>query len=233
MITNISLDGITYTFGKSGINTDDATALASDILLGKTAYARGTKIEGTIPSYNKNIITPSTSDYIINSGYYINDPLTIQGDHNLIPENIRSGVSIFGVTGNAIYTGGCLAPTYQVACSLGAYSSSNGYLTFNPNAFINDDRNGSFEISGNKLICNSYGNYVIETFVYKTNNWSFAYGLDLYINGVRISQDPIQKLTRELNPSDYIQLYHRVQTDENGTWASVSAVVKITKEDIV
>ena len=44
-------------------------------------------------------ITPSTSNQTIAAGQYLTGIQTIQGDSNLIPENIASGVSIFGVTG--------------------------------------------------------------------------------------------------------------------------------------
>lgn len=44
-------------------------------------------------------ITPSTANQTIASGQYLTGIQTIQGDSNLIPENIASGVSIFGVTG--------------------------------------------------------------------------------------------------------------------------------------
>ena len=42
---------------------------------------------------------PTTTDQIINAGQYLTGAQTIQGDANLLPENIASGVSIFGVTG--------------------------------------------------------------------------------------------------------------------------------------
>lgn len=43
--------------------------------------------------------TPTTTNQTINAGQYLTGAQTIQGDANLIPANIASGVSIFGVTG--------------------------------------------------------------------------------------------------------------------------------------
>lgn len=43
--------------------------------------------------------TPGTTDQVINSGVYLGGNQTIGGDANLLPENIKSGVTIFGVTG--------------------------------------------------------------------------------------------------------------------------------------
>lgn len=48
--------------------------------------------------------TPKTSDQSIASGQYLRGTQTIKGDANLVAGNIKSGVSIFGVTGT--YTGG-------------------------------------------------------------------------------------------------------------------------------
>ena len=224
VITKLSVNDIIYEI--SGTDTSDATATQNDILSGKTAYVNGSKIEGTIPPYQTSFITPGIDEKTIPGGVYIPSVVTVTGDSNLLPENIREGISIFGVSGTSKYSGTCLAPTYQVACSLGPYQNSNGYLTFNPHAFVS---NGSFKIEGNKLICLSNGNYTVDTKVYKTNNWSFAYGLDMYINGMKKYSDPLGSFTADLSTNEYIQLYHRVQTDENGTWASVSAVVIITK----
>ena len=97
-INKLLLDGILYDFG-GGIDTSDATALASDILLGKTAYARGNKIEGTIPLLEETEYTPSTTNKIIEAGKYLNGNQIIKGDPNLLAENIYKGVTIFGITG--------------------------------------------------------------------------------------------------------------------------------------
>ena len=43
--------------------------------------------------------TPKTSDQSIASGQYLSGTQTIKGDANLVAGNIKSGVSIFGVTG--------------------------------------------------------------------------------------------------------------------------------------
>lgn len=48
--------------------------------------------------------TPSTSNQTIAASQYLSGAQTIKGDANLVAGNIKSGVSIFGVTGT--YTGG-------------------------------------------------------------------------------------------------------------------------------
>lgn len=80
--------------------TSDATATASQMLSGATAYVNGTLVTGNIPSKSAQTYTPTTSDQTINSGQYLDGVQTIKGDANLVSSNIAQNVTIFGVTGS-------------------------------------------------------------------------------------------------------------------------------------
>ena len=60
---------------------------------------KGKKITGNIASQGAQTITPGTSDKTIASGKYLSGTQTIKGDANLTAGNIKSGTSIFGVSG--------------------------------------------------------------------------------------------------------------------------------------
>lgn len=87
----------------TGYDTSDATAQASHILSPYTAYGASGKITGTIPSQAGKTITPGTTNQTaVASGRYTTGAVTVKGDANLKAQNIKSGVSIFGVNGTLL-----------------------------------------------------------------------------------------------------------------------------------
>lgn len=108
----------------AGTDTSDATAAAGDVLSGKTAYAGGGKITGTIPVRQAAVITPGCAEQTaVPAGTYAAGDVKVAGDGNLVPSNIKSGVSIFGATGELLAITGDKLP---VSGSGRAY---NGGLT--------------------------------------------------------------------------------------------------------
>lgn len=89
---------------ETGYDTSQVTATANTVRSGyKFVNSSGQLITGTIPSKGAQTYTPKTVSQTISSGQYLSGNQTIQGDGNLVASNIKSGVSIFGVSGS--YTG--------------------------------------------------------------------------------------------------------------------------------
>ena len=94
---------ITRKGGKGGVDVSDANAVESEVLQGKTFYAGDEDIKtGTIPSKSAQTFTPGTTNQTIAAGQFLSGTQTIQGDADLVADNIRSGVTIFGVDGNVV-----------------------------------------------------------------------------------------------------------------------------------
>ena len=86
------------------VDSGDATIQVAEMLAGKTAYARGTKLTGTMPNNGAVKLTISKKDDAISiaQGYHDGSGTVSLLDSEkakLIASNIKQGITILGVTG--------------------------------------------------------------------------------------------------------------------------------------
>lgn len=101
----VTILGVVGNLSDTGIDTSDATANASRILNGYTAYINAEKVTGNMPNRGSWSVTPRTYSQSGSAGYYSGisiGAVTSSIDSNIKAENIKQGVSILGVAGTLI-----------------------------------------------------------------------------------------------------------------------------------
>lgn len=104
------------------VNSTDATVAVAEILDGKTAYARGAKLVGTMPNKGavNGTITTKAEQFTIPTGFHdgsgkVSIDATEQA--KIIEANIKEGVTILGVTGTLAPASGVKAQSKTVTPS--------------------------------------------------------------------------------------------------------------------
>ena len=100
------------------VNSSDGTATVAEILVDKTAYARGVKLTGKMPNNGGTNGTISTKDgeYTIPMGFHDGSGkvgIDTNEKTKIIASNIKMGIEILGVTGS--YGGEQITPQSKTA----------------------------------------------------------------------------------------------------------------------
>ena len=102
LVTDNIKSGVSI-FGVNGstavVDTSAATATATDMVNGTTAYVNGSLVTGSVPAGADVIGANGLTTFAIPDGVYSGTKMATANDTNLAAPNIKSGVSIFGVTG--------------------------------------------------------------------------------------------------------------------------------------
>ena len=145
-------------------------AAASDVAEGKTfTSSAGLKVTGTakasVPTLQAKTVTPSAAEQTVtpDSSYDGLSSVTVEGDANLVPGNIKSGVSIFGVVGSFEGSGGG-----------GSSNNCEAYHITSASEKLNFTTTGTVKVWGYGTLTSGYGASVC-AFVgdgyYKSASW--------------------------------------------------------------
>ena len=139
-ISKVEINGATL------IDISNDTVAANILAEGYTAHDKtGNIITGTLMHQSGKTVTPGTSNIVaVESGKYTTSTVYVKGDSNLTADNIKSGTSIFGVTGSyvdstpieistdagmeAVLTSGNVGKVYKFTGTSDTYTNGDLYI---------------------------------------------------------------------------------------------------------
>lgn len=105
VVDSVSVDSGDIAYGKTvfGVSGDfsytKTPATPEEVKLNKTFFVNGEEKVGTMKTISGTKIIPTTTAFTSEYNAYIDNPYTIPAEPNLIPSNIRTGVTIYNVSG--------------------------------------------------------------------------------------------------------------------------------------
>jgi hypothetical protein len=85
--------------GPDVVDTSSGDIVPADVVAGKIGWAQGAAVLGVMLNRGDDSFVPGAVDISIPAGYYNGDGI-VEGDIDLVSDNIRAGVTIFGVDGD-------------------------------------------------------------------------------------------------------------------------------------